>query len=244
MTLTLPRRLGLPVTSPLPFRLLVLGFLVGAGLFALPRTALGQSVSNPRIVEFFPSPDHNRVLTGGQSAVTSYAWEVYPAGGSTPAQTIQMGKPAIGTDGLLRYDFSANTGWAVNGTVYESRIAVAGPQGTARSIISNQFTFGAGGCTYSLSPTSASVAATAGSGSVTVTTGAGCAWTVTSNAGWLVPGVTSGSGGGSVTYTVAANTGAGRSGQLTIAGLTLTVNQAGAATGAPAAPTGLRVIVP
>jgi hypothetical protein len=54
-----------------------------------------------------------------------------------------------------------------------------------------------------------------------------------SNASWItVTAGASGTGNGSVGYTVAANTGAARSGTMTIAGQTFTVNQA-----APAAPT-------
>jgi hypothetical protein len=243
MTRTPLRWFGSLFTS-VPFRGLATLLVAGAAALATPPLALGQSVSNPRIVEFFPSPDHNRVLAGGQAAVASYAFEVYGVGSGTPFQTIQMGKPAIAADGLLRYDFSGTTGWAVNGTVYESRIAVTGPQGTSRSILSNQFTFGAGGCTYSLSPTSASIAAAGGTSSVTVTAGAGCAWTVTSNAGWLVPAVSSGAGNGTVSYTVAVNSSGGRAGLLSIAGLTVTVNQAGAVSGPPAAPTNVRIIPP
>ena len=62
-----------------------------------------------------------------------------------------------------------------------------------------------------------------------VTTMAGCAWTAvsnTTNPTWLtITSGASGSGNGSVTFTVAANTGAQRMGTLTIAGQTFTVTQ-------------------
>jgi hypothetical protein len=89
---------------------------------------------------------------------------------------------------------------------------------------------GAPSCTYSINPTSSSVSYPATSGSVSVTTQAGCAWTATSNSGFL--GITSGSSGtgsGSVGYSVAANAATSpRSGTLTIAGATFTVNQSAA----------------
>ena len=93
------------------------------------------------------------------------------------------------------------------------------------------FTITAGtGCTYSISPTSVSPAAGATTGTVSVTAGTGCAWTATSNAAWLtITSGASGSGNGSVGYSVGANTGAARSGTLTIAGQTFTVNQAAGA---------------
>lgn len=87
-------------------------------------------------------------------------------------------------------------------------------------------------CTYQIAPTSA--AATAGGGpgatAITITAGTGCVWTAASNANWLtITSTPNGSGNGSVTYSVAANTGAARTGTLTVAGQTFTVNQAAAA---------------
>jgi hypothetical protein len=86
-------------------------------------------------------------------------------------------------------------------------------------------------CTYALSPASASVGSGAGGGSVAVTTTAGCPWTANSNASWLtITGGTSGTGAGTVAYTVAANTGTtSRSGTLTIAGRSFIVTQSGVA---------------
>ena len=43
----------------------------------------------------------------------------------------------------------------------------------------------AGDCTYSINPTSATVAAAATNGTVSVTASSGCSWTATSNAGWI-----------------------------------------------------------
>jgi hypothetical protein len=83
-------------------------------------------------------------------------------------------------------------------------------------------------CAYTLGASGASFGMNGDAGSVAVTTAAGCAWTSASNAAWVT--ITSDSdrtGGGSVTYTVAANTGpTTRSGTLTIAGKTYTVSQA------------------
>ena len=57
-----------------------------------------------------------------------------------------------------------------------------------------------------------------------MTSNTGCAWTVASNAPWItVTSGASGSGNGPVTFDLAANTGANRSGTLTIAGHTFTV---------------------
>ncbi len=60
-----------------------------------------------------------------------------------------------------------------------------------------------------------------------MTAGAGCGWSATSAASWIVVATgASGTGNGSTTITIAPNTGAARSGTVTVAGRTYTVNQA------------------
>jgi hypothetical protein len=82
-------------------------------------------------------------------------------------------------------------------------------------------------CTFTISPTAQSFTASVGAGSVAVTTSNGCAWTATSNAGWItITSGSSGSGNGTVGYSVVANGGAKHTGTMTIAGQTFTVTQA------------------
>lgn len=81
-------------------------------------------------------------------------------------------------------------------------------------------------CTYAISPTSASYAASGGAGSVTVTTNKNsCTWTAVSNTpSWItVTSGSSGTGNGTVGYRVAANAGGAQSGTMTIAGKTLSI---------------------
>ena len=82
-------------------------------------------------------------------------------------------------------------------------------------------------CTFSISPNGQSVAAAGGSGTVAVTAGAGCGWTAVANDAWIqVTGGATGSGNGSVAFSVAANTTAqSRTGTITIAGQTFTLTQ-------------------
>jgi hypothetical protein len=86
-------------------------------------------------------------------------------------------------------------------------------------------------CTYAINPTSQSFGSDAGIGTVAVSAGSGCSWNAASNASWVqITSPTSGSGDGSVDYSVDANTSSSsRVGTMTIAGLTFTVNQSGAA---------------
>ena len=86
-------------------------------------------------------------------------------------------------------------------------------------------------CTYTIAPMSESIAAAGGAGTaIAVTTGGTCAWTAISNApSWItITAGATGTGTGSVSFTVAANTGAARTGTMTIAGRTFTVTQAAA----------------
>jgi len=78
-----------------------------------------------------------------------------------------------------------------------------------------------------LSPTTQPFTANGGSGSINVTAPGSCSWMVSSNANWLtITSATSGSGNGTVSYTVAANsTGSARTGALIIGPQTFTVTQ-------------------
>ncbi len=133
--------------------------------------------------------------------------------------TISAGASGAGS-GSVTYAVSANTGAARSGTlmIAERTYTVNQAAGTVP-------------CTYTLSATSANVAATANTGSVNVTASAtSCQWTAASNAAWVsITGGTSGTGNGTVSYSVTINSGAARSGTLTIAGQTYTINQAAGA---------------
>jgi hypothetical protein len=118
---------------------------------------------------------------------------------------------------------------AVGGIPYQ--IMVGGYNG-ASGAIKLAITVSGTGCTYSLSPTSKSFPYTATNGTVAVTASTGCTWSAVSNDSFLtITSGNSGSGNGTVAYTVANNTLlTSRSGTLTIANNTFTVTQ-GAAPG-------------
>ena len=71
-----------------------------------------------------------------------------------------------------------------------------------------------------------------GSGSLNLTFPAGFAWTATSGASWLtINGAASGSGGGTLNFQAAQNSGADRSATIDVGGYTFTVEQAGSISG-------------
>ena len=84
-------------------------------------------------------------------------------------------------------------------------------------------------CSYSLSSVAASFDADGGSNSTNVDSPDGCTWSASSSENWIaISSVTSGSGTGSVSFTVAANdTIQSRSGTITVEGQVLSITQAG-----------------
>ena len=90
-------------------------------------------------------------------------------------------------------------------------------------------------CTTSISPTSQNIAAAGGTGTVSVS--ATCQWTATSGATWItITSGAAGTGNGTVGFSVANNTGAARTGTLTIAGRAFTVSQAASSSPTPPPP--------
>jgi hypothetical protein len=87
---------------------------------------------------------------------------------------------------------------------------------------------GAVACTFAISPTRATFQVDGGAASVSVTAPDGCAWTAASNATWItITSGASGSGDGTVMYSVTQYTGKprNRNGTMTIAGQTVSIKQ-------------------
>ena len=118
--------------------------------------------------------------------------------------------------GSVSYAVAANTGAARTGTLSVAGVTVTVSQSAAA----------APACQYDVSPQSESFPAGGGSESVRVRTASSCAWTATSNVSWIGVGNGNSTGDGEARYTVAANTGAARSGTLRVAGVTVTITQA------------------
>lgn len=88
-------------------------------------------------------------------------------------------------------------------------------------------------CVFSLNPTSQIFISSASAGSFTVSTASNCSWTAASNVSWLTTN-SSGTGSGTVHFSIAENTGNVRNGTISVAGQTFTVFQsAGNGNGCP-----------
>jgi hypothetical protein len=99
-------------------------------------------------------------------------------------------------------------------------------------------------CTYTLTPTSASFDRDGGTGSMTVSTENGCAWTVSSNVTWVTFVPTSGTGSGTVSFSVEPYNVAGtttRSGLMVLGERVFEVQQSSVGR-SPSPPTNLRIL--
>lgn len=156
---------------------------------------------------FFPK-------TSGNYSIDVFA----PAGCSWAATTeapwITLTTTAGVGNGPLQFTVAANTGLARSGT-----IDVGGATYTVQQVIGSCVQLGYYGSWFPAS-----------GGSYTVPVFADCAWTASSNQSWIGIVSGAGSGNGSVSYTIAANsTGVVRSGQIDVNGIKFNVNQVGGA---------------
>jgi hypothetical protein len=85
-------------------------------------------------------------------------------------------------------------------------------------------------CTFDVTPLTINAPSDASTNGISVTTGSTCSWTATSNAPWItLTGSTGDTGNGTVPIAIAQSTDTSpRSGTITVAGATVTVNQAAA----------------
>jgi uncharacterized protein (TIGR03437 family) len=188
------------------------GTLTVAGqTFTVTQAAAGCSYSISPTSQSFTAPGGT-----GSVAVTAPNGCAWTATSNDSFLTITAGSPGSGA-GTVSFTVAANA----TASLRTGTLTVAGQTFTV-----NQSGVG---CTYSINPTSQSLSAPGGTGSVAVTAPNGCAWTATSNDAFLtITAGSTGSGAGTVSFTVAANaTASPRTGTLTVAGQTFTVNQAG-----------------
>ena len=78
------------------------GFLVA---ILCPVAAGAQSIVDASRVEFTPSAEHNAVDPDGTPVVSTYSLRLFVAGGVTPVETVDLGKPALDPDGFIRINF-------------------------------------------------------------------------------------------------------------------------------------------
>ncbi|HZR23279.1 MAG TPA: BACON domain-containing carbohydrate-binding protein [Vicinamibacterales bacterium] len=153
----------------------------------------------------------------GSIAVTTGSWCTWTATSSAPSWLSVTGGASGTGSGTVTVSATANPAGPRSATV-----TVGGQTATVSEA--------AAACSYAISPATQSVATGGGTMSIAVTTPSWCGWNAASNnSDWLtVTSASTGTGNGTVSASATANTGAARSGTITVAGLTFTANQAAA----------------
>jgi hypothetical protein len=188
--------------------------LTDTGVYANPSTALGSALTSNDI--WFHGS--NAVVANGGQRVKMYAPSTWSSGSSYSH---------------LDYDTFNNTSNQLMVYAISAGESIHDPGPITKGILKDLGwnIFAGPICTYSISPTSQSFDSNGGTGIVSVTTQSGCGWTAVSNASWITTtSGSSGSGNGTVNYSVGANTASARTGTMTIAGQTFTVSQNGVET--------------
>jgi Viral BACON domain/Putative binding domain, N-terminal len=153
------------------------------------------------------------------------------------------GAVSISTDSACSWSVAGATGWvtllsptSAVGTGSVNFTVLPNAEQAARekilTVASLPFTIRQDGrmpCSFSISPEQKNFDDDGGTAQVTVTAAAGCGWTARTNVAWItVTAGAEGQGSGSVTYAVTPNNATtARTGTLTIAGRTFTVDQTG-----------------
>ncbi len=165
------------------------------------------------------SPGGTSIAAGGGMSsfqVTSTGTCGWTATSNAPWITVKSGASGSGNE-TVAFTAAANTGAQRNGI-----ITVAGAGGTTENFSVSQDEACLG---ITLNPTSANVPAFNAFGSIAVTA-SGCSWAATSNEPWItITSGASGSGSGTVGYTVQNNSGPERSGTISVSDETFTVTQ-------------------
>lgn len=98
-------------------------------LLALTLVLPPQAFTNPTVIEFTASADHD-VTQDGTAILTGYLAGVFTAAGVTPIATKDMGKPTP-VSNLITYS-QLNTLWSsVPGGTYVLKVAAVGPGGAS-----------------------------------------------------------------------------------------------------------------
>lgn len=158
--------------------------------------------------------------SGGADSITVNAPSVcnWSAISNDPWITITSGSSGSG-NGTIRYSVAANPDTSTrNGTI---------------TIEDKTFTVTQAGinCSYSISPPAQQFASAGGNGKVDVTAANNCRWDAIKSHDWItITSGASGSGNGTVNFSVAANGDPNpRAGTITVSDKTFTINQSGAA---------------
>ena len=159
---------------------------------------------------------------GGSASVTVNTQPECEWTASAEAAWITNLTPAQGQgSGEVQFQAAPNP----DATTRDSAIAINGQRATIRQ--------SAAACQFSAVAAVTSFPAAGGAGTVALAAPGGCAWTSAASVSWITPSPRSGTGGGTLSFTVSRNSGTARSGIISVAEVAVTINQE-SASGVPA----------
>jgi hypothetical protein len=193
---------------------------IGGQIFTVTQSGAPPAGPGPPPCTFAINPTSQTIGAGGGAgtavALTTATGCAWTAASNAPWITLTSAASGSG-NATVNFSVGANSGGARDGTLtIGGQIFTVTQSGAA----------GPAPCTYSINPTSQSLGPGAGTGTVAVGSAGGCSWTAVSNASWItITSGSTGSGNGTVGFSVAANSGGTRTGTLTIAGATFSLTQ-------------------
>jgi hypothetical protein len=174
-----------------------------AGVTQFSPWTFSSSTNNPSCTFSLDQANRNFVSDGGSGSVivTSQPGCAWTAVSSDPGFiTVTSSNSGTG-NGTVNYSVSPNVGPARSGTI--------GISGQTFTITQDP------GCSFLLSPTAQTFSSAGGSDNITVNSA--CDWIAASNESWiLITSGSSGTGDGTIAYSVIANAGAQRTGTITV----------------------------
>lgn len=101
--------------------------------------AWAQVTTNPTVVEFTASADHDVIMGDGRPMVQEYRFEIWAQGAQAPMSTTSLGKPdVVGPGNRISTSPAVLLGIPV-GQVFVATVTAIGPTGEGRSNPSNPF---------------------------------------------------------------------------------------------------------
>jgi hypothetical protein len=196
------------------------------------RDAAGNTGADTLTVTYTPSDTtppviSNMSASGIDSSSAVISWTTNEASDSQVeyGTSTAYGSSTTLNAGMLTSHSQTLSG-LTQGTLHHYRVKSRDAAGNLAASGDSTFTTN-NACSYAINPSSVSVSAIASQGNLAVIAPSGCAWSATSNAGWIsIASGSSGSGNGNLSYSIAANsTQNSRAGSLTVAGLTFAITQ-------------------
>ncbi len=159
-----------------------------------------------------------------ESDIEQASWD-FGGSGCDGASQFYTCVPGLVPCDLAAFAYSTGGSKTVRLTVTTTG-GVSQPQVTHTLTVQNTGSCSGGSCTYGITPATRNFTGAGGSGTINVSTQSGCTWGAFESSSWIsITSGSSGSGSGTVTYQVAANTGEPRSAIIVAAGRSHTVTQ-------------------